>query len=836
MINFGRYNLLATAAQPLTAAPALWHATTYDHLAVLAKAYAWQLRGRAADRDAVIAACAAVIGTEVDPATSARASSLTIARQLMAYVTAAEIVGLPEPGLTTFRAWLAGTLAVNNSENRSLVTSNSRQPSEWGTFAGAALIAAYRYLGNASGIATVATILRGWLGDRAAYAGFSYASGATPWFPDPAASVGVLPVGAILTIDGTARDVDGCIPNGMRYETVAYPFPVTDTPYTALQGVIAQAVQLAAIAGYADVWEWSDQAIRRAFRWQIEAADALAVGDDAGMGHVVNAIYGTTYQAPAIAQSGKVDAFYDWRYGQPVAFAAPDWPALHRGLWVSRARLPSLPRSGPAWDAMLSRALVDPWPAPALWDQNSIAEQSAVAGALVAVATGDVALRDRTIAWCLSCIGGDIVPESGLRATSLALSRNLFGVLVAADVVQMKAHLSTAQRAAFDTWLRSAIYSVNAEGRSLFVSQYQQANGWGTKATSTLLAAYWWLDDPDSFTAVAGIFKGWLGDRATYAGFSYSYDLSWQADPSAPVGINPKDSVLLWDNPYVPDMAAQYVSVDGVLPEQMRRWDGVSFIFPAPREPYCWEGLQAAMASAEILTRAGYPAWTWEDEAIVRAVRWLYAFPVSFNTTAWLMGAANYPPTLFTNYDDAGARGQPVTLRYLGLDGTAVTATVILDADDSSVHVTGTVPCRELLSVEIAWSAASATHKLLIYAGAIEGATISAPLLPGVQAAITGYPAQGDDAWLLWLLNARLGGSVYPTATPTTPGKQIGFTDWTHEGAVAGVRAPDAPGQAGEWYLAAGYLHLCVAPARWCRLAVESTWTDGPWPADAAER
>jgi len=65
--------------------------------------------------------------------------------------------------------------------------------------------------------------------------------------------------------------------------------------------------------------------------------------------------------------------------------------------------------------------------------------------------------------------------------------------------------------------------------------------------------------------------------------------------------------------------------------------------------------------------------------------------------------------------------------------------------------------------------------------------------------------------------------------------RRVTETAWAID-AAAGVRAPDAPGQAGDWYLAAGYLQLCVAPARWCRLAVESTWTDGPWPADAAER
>jgi hypothetical protein len=63
-------------------------------------------------------------------------------------------------------------------------------------------------------------------------------------------------------------------------------------------------------------------------------------------------------------------------------------------------------------------------------------------------------------------------------------------------------------------------------------------------------------------------------------------------------------------------------NIDGVLPEELRR----SGEFHWPPEPtnYAWGGLQGAAAHAEILHRAGYPAWEWGDEAIRRAVVWLY--------------------------------------------------------------------------------------------------------------------------------------------------------------------------------------------------------------------
>ena len=57
---------------------------------------------------------------------------------------------------------------------------------------------------------------------------------------------------------------------------------------------------------------------------------------------------------------------------------------------------------------------------------------------------------------------------------------------------------------------------------------------------------------------VAKVFKGWLGDRASYSSFSFG-NLWWQCDPSKPVGINRAVSTM------------EGHSIDGVLPEEQRR-------------------------------------------------------------------------------------------------------------------------------------------------------------------------------------------------------------------------------------------------------------------------
>mgnify|MGYP003471169177 FL=1 len=37
-----------------------------------------------------------------------------------------------------------------------------------------------------------------------------------------------------------------------------------------------------------------------------------------------------------------------------------------------------------------------------------------------------------------------------------------------------------------------------------------------------------------------------------------------------------------------------------------------------------WEGLQGLVVAAEMLHRAGYPAYEWSDRALLRALQWLH--------------------------------------------------------------------------------------------------------------------------------------------------------------------------------------------------------------------
>jgi hypothetical protein len=41
------------------------------------------------------------------------------------------------------------------------------------------------------------------------------------------------------------------------------------------------------------------------------------------------------------------------------------------------------------------------------------------------------------------------------------------------------------------------------------------------------------------------------------------------------------------------------------------------------------------------------------------------------------------------------------------------------------------------------------------------------------------FPATGDDSWQPHLVN-RIYGSNFPAPLPSRPGKNMGWTDWTH--------------------------------------------------------
>jgi hypothetical protein len=291
--------LLAAAAPPL-AQPHIADLTDDEDVLAMAKALVYARTGDPAYRAEVIDACMAAIGTEDG------GSALGLARNLVGYVIAADLVQLPPPQDGLFRQWLA-QVRHEDLQGRTLISTHEDRPNNWGTHAGAARAAIAVYLGDVGDLAAAATVFRGWLGDRDAYAGFEY--GELWWQADPDEPVGINPAGS--TIGGFP--VDGVLPDDQRRAgPFQWPPPQTNYVYEALQGAVAQAVILSR-QGF-DVWEWEDRALLRAVRWLHDHANYPATGDDGWQPHVINHRYGTLFPAPLPATPGKNVGWTDWTH------------------------------------------------------------------------------------------------------------------------------------------------------------------------------------------------------------------------------------------------------------------------------------------------------------------------------------------------------------------------------------------------------------------------------------------------------------------------------------------------------------------------------------------
>lgn len=290
---------------------------------------------------------------------------------------------------------------------------------------------------------------------------------------------------------------------------------------------------------------------------------------------------------------------------QPVTpEPVPTWQAQrpYIGIWISEEELIRLPLSGTAWNNLKTAAdqeLDDP----DISDLNDSTDVYVLAKALVYARTGQMQYRQETIEAIEEVMG----TEEG--SETLALGRNLVSYIIAADLINLPV-ADPPLNEQFRTWLRQLLTAKMDDGRSLQETHETRPNNWGTHAGASRAAIALYLGDVAELEQTALVFRGWLGDWSAYSGFEYGR-LDWQADPDNPVGINPSGAVI------------EGHDVGGALPEEMRR--GGRFRWPPRKTGYAWEGLQGALVLAEMLSRAGYSAWHWEEQALLRAVEFLYA-------------------------------------------------------------------------------------------------------------------------------------------------------------------------------------------------------------------
>jgi alginate lyase len=279
------------------------------------------------------------------------------------------------------------------------------------------------------------------------------------------------------------------------------------------------------------------------------------------------------------------------------------------GIWISPAELAQLKMEGGHWQRLKGQAQALAG-SPNLSAQEQKNNGYVLAKALVYarcrlepahMQCNDIplgSLHDEVVSQVMSAMR----TETGGR--TLALGRKLAAYVIAADLVA----LPPDKDQIFQGWLHDVRSKILVDGKTLIATHEERPNNWGTMAGASRAAVAAYLKDTADLARTAQILKGWLGDRSTYAGFKYG-ELSWQCDPSIPVGINPKGC-----------MRAGH-SIDGVLPDDQRR--AGPFTWPPPQENYVYEALQGAIVQAVILHRAGYDPFNWADKALLRAYQWL---------------------------------------------------------------------------------------------------------------------------------------------------------------------------------------------------------------------
>lgn len=286
----------------------------------------------------------------------------------------------------------------------------------------------------------------------------------------------------------------------------------------------------------------------------------------------------------------------------PTASATPaPAPALvpNGSILVDRTRLMALPMSGSAWSDLKARADL-PAAAPDLSDQNDPNDVTALAKALVYARTGVTRYRDETIVMLKAAVGTEYPGDT------LGIARGVAPLVLAADLIGWR-------DPAWMNWLRNLRTWANPDrGYTLISMHEKRPNNWGTHAGAGRIATDLYLGDSADLARAAAVFKGYLGDRASYASFTYGSDLSWQYSTTALVGINPTGATKSGMN------------VDGIIPDDMRRGGS----FPSVGDlgqSYTWEALQGVVLQAELLSRAGYNAWAWQDKAVLRAFTRIHA-------------------------------------------------------------------------------------------------------------------------------------------------------------------------------------------------------------------
>jgi hypothetical protein len=294
-----------------------------------------------------------------------------------------------------------------------------------------------------------------------------------------------------------------------------------------------------------------------------------------------------------------------------ILVSAASSRTFSKGIWISKEEIAALPTSGAAWDNLKAQADKS-CGIPDLANQDDLTNVCILAKALVFARTDAVSYR-RDVAAALAVIAN----SSTYSGRALALGRELAAYVISADLIDLKSYDETLD-VLFRKKLAELLRTPTIDGPTSLIQCHElRPNNRGTHCGASRIAVDLYLGDQADLERAATVFRGYLGDRSAYAGFKYGSDAaSWSPNPSDPgqlVGINPLGATRVWNG--------TVYNLDGALVDDIRR--GCAFQWEPCHTGYPWEGLAGAVVQAEMLYRAGYPAYEWQDQALRRAYQYL---------------------------------------------------------------------------------------------------------------------------------------------------------------------------------------------------------------------
>jgi hypothetical protein len=192
--------------------------------------------------------------------------------------------------------------------------------------------------------------------------------------------------------------------------------------------------------------------------------------------------------------------------------------------------------------------------------------------------------------------------------------------VITADLIDLASY-DPAFEATFRDWIDQMRFVKWPDG-TMIAEDEERTNNHGRMCGMARAVIAVYLGDQAELDRTAAVFRGFLGDQAVYDGFNWDNDLSWQADETNPIGVNPVGAVK------------QGFQIGGALPEEMRR--GGPFEFPPIQTGYPWEALQGALVEAVVLERAGYfDVFEWSDQAILRIVQFVEQLDTEYPADGW---------------------------------------------------------------------------------------------------------------------------------------------------------------------------------------------------------